>query len=135
MVKSLLLPVAVICLMVGCAKPAPDSGTVYHYPEVSAPTAEPAIAQPSLIPVGPPPAFVGVGGHFVNPGRYPWTNGMTLKYGIAAAGGFDEFASRRIRIFHWDGTEERYHLGKGLSLSNNPVLKPGDSVVNPTVEW
>ena len=33
---------------------------------------------------------------------------MTLTDAFAAAGGFTDFARKRIRLHHWDGTEEYY---------------------------
>jgi polysaccharide export outer membrane protein len=75
--------------------------------------------------------FVYVDGEFRNSGRYSWTNGMTLKDAIEAAGGFTEFANRRIRLRHLDGTVERYRLVGDWVRTNNPALKPWDSVVNP----
>jgi protein involved in polysaccharide export with SLBB domain len=74
-------------------------------------------------------------GEFRKPGRYAWTHGMTLKDAIDAAGGFTDFARRRLRIRHWDGSEEGYRLGAGRILTNNPTLKPGDYVISPWVEW
>jgi protein involved in polysaccharide export with SLBB domain len=75
--------------------------------------------------------FVYVSGEFRNPGLYSWTNGMRLKDAIEAAGGFTEFANRRVRLIHLDGTVERYRLRGDWVLTNNPALKPGDKVQNP----
>jgi len=74
---------------------------------------------------------VYVDGEFRKPGRYAWTNGMRLKDAIEAAGGFTQFANHRIRLRHADGTVERYRLRGDWALTNNPTLKPGDSVMNP----
>ena len=76
-------------------------------------------------------AFVYVGGGFRKPGRYSWTNGMRLNDAIEAAGGFSEFASRRIKLRHLDGTVETYRLRGNWTVTNNPALKPGDRVQNP----
>jgi protein involved in polysaccharide export with SLBB domain len=76
-------------------------------------------------------SFVYVDGAFRNPGRYAWTNGMRLKDAIEAAGGFTEFSNHRIKLIHWDGISQRFRLRGDWFLTNNPVLKPGDSVLNP----
>jgi protein involved in polysaccharide export with SLBB domain len=76
-------------------------------------------------------SFAYVSGEFRSSGRYSWTNGMTLKDAIQAAGGFTEYANRRIRLRHLDGTVERYRLVGDWVRTNNPALKPWDSVVNP----
>lgn len=70
-------------------------------------------------------------GEFRNPGRYPCTNGMTLKDAIEAAGGFTDFANNRITIIHSDGTTQRFRLRGDQALTNNPVLKQGDRIHNP----
>jgi protein involved in polysaccharide export with SLBB domain len=75
--------------------------------------------------------FVYVDGEFRNPGRYPWTNGMTLKDAIEAAGGFTKFANHRIRLYHLDGIGEKLRLSGNWFLTNNPNLKPGDRIINP----
>lgn len=75
--------------------------------------------------------IVYVDGEFRNPGRYPWTNGMTLKDAIDAAGGFTEFANHRIKIIHQDGTTQRYRLRGDWDWTNNPVLKQLDRIHNP----
>jgi protein involved in polysaccharide export with SLBB domain len=76
-------------------------------------------------------SFVFVSGDFRKPGRYSWTNEMTLKDAIDGAGGFTQFANRRIWLRHLDGTVERYRLRGDWFLTNNPALKPGDKVINP----
>lgn len=76
------------------------------------------------------PPFIYVRGEFRAPGPYPWTNGMTLKDSFAAAGGFTDFAVPRVRLEHWDGSSQRYQWSSTQPLTNNPVLKPGDKVIN-----
>jgi protein involved in polysaccharide export with SLBB domain len=71
---------------------------------------------------------VYVDGGFRNPGRYPWTNGMRLKDAIEAAGGFTEYSTHLIRLFHLDGTIEKYRFRGNWPVTNNPALKPGDRV-------
>jgi protein involved in polysaccharide export with SLBB domain len=80
---------------------------------------------------------VYVDGGFRNPGRYAWTNGMTLKDaidaagGFAAAGGFTEFATHRIEIIHLDGAIKRFRLRGDWARTNNPALQDGDRIHNP----
>ncbi len=80
---------------------------------------------------GEVPSWVYVAGEFKYPGRYIWTNGMTLHDGIAIAGGFTKFAPPRIRLERWDGSVESYKWRAGQPLTNNPVLRPGDKLINP----
>jgi protein involved in polysaccharide export with SLBB domain len=56
---------------------------------------------------------------------------MTLQDGITAAGGFTDFARRRLFLYHSDGLAERYRLGPNFALTNNVALRPGDKLVNP----
>lgn len=86
--------------------------------------------------VGPGPKadaapFVYVQGEFKNPGQYAWTNGMTVMDAISAAGGFTDFADERIRLVHLDGSSQVFKWSATHPLTNNPVLRPGDNVVNP----
>lgn len=74
---------------------------------------------------------VYVDGDFKNPGRYSWTNGMTLKDAIEAAGGFTEFASRRGKVIHLDGRSEIFRLRGDWTRTNNPPVRPGDRIYNP----
>jgi polysaccharide export outer membrane protein len=95
---------AVMWLLWGCAGPGPK-----------------ADAQP----------FIYVHGEFKNPGQYPWTNGMTLRDAISAAGGFTDFAYERIRLVHPDGSSQFFKWSATHPLTNNAILRPGDSVINP----
>jgi len=52
---------------------------------------------------------------------------MTLKDAIDAAG-FTDFSGHRLRLYHLDGTIERYRLRGDMTLTNNPSLKPGDKI-------
>ncbi len=65
-------------------------------------------------------------GEFKSPGRYPWTNGMTLKDGVDLAGGFT--GSHWLRIYHWDESTTGYRLRRDWQLTNNPALKAGDFI-------
>jgi len=53
---------------------------------------------------------------------------MTLRDSITVAGGFTDFAGRYLGLQHWDGSEERYRLGKEMTITINPELKPGDQI-------
>jgi protein involved in polysaccharide export with SLBB domain len=77
------------------------------------------------------PGFVYVDGEFRNPGRYPWTNGMTVEDAIEVAGGFTEFANHTIKIIRVDGRTEQYRLRGDWASTNNPVLQAGDRIHNP----
>jgi len=80
-----------------------------------------------------PPPFIALAGEFKHPGQIPWTNGMTLKDAIII-GELTDFARHQIEIRHEDGTRVRYKWSPQQSLpTNNPVLKPGDTVVSPEV--
>jgi hypothetical protein len=94
-----------------------------------APSVNPATPPPP--PVSAPPLYIFAIGEFKHPGQIVWTNGMTLQDGIQAAGGFTEFARRRLFVYHPDGLAERIRLGPNFSLTNNPALRPGDKLVNP----
>src|SRR5262245_48388170 len=104
--KSSLLFLAILCALPGCTTPTTP--------------------RPQPVHRGEAPPFVFISGEFWSPGRYVWTNGMSLKEGIAAAGGFTDFARRKFRLQHWDGSVETYWLGTGRALTNNPPLRAGD---------
>jgi hypothetical protein len=69
-------------------------------------------------------------GFFKNPGRYAWTNGMTLKDGIDAAGCATEYGSSRVWIRHSDKSEDICRLRYEWWTTNNPTLRPGDRISN-----
>lgn len=104
------------CLMCGCSSSQPGT---------------PAAVSHGSEPLGQAPPFIYVSGEFHAAGRYAWTNGMRLKDAFAAAGGFTDFAWHRIRLVHWDGTMEMYRWSSERPLTKNPLLKPGDKVINP----
>ncbi len=92
-------------------------------PEASAPRLEPVPQQPSR-------PLIYLSGEFTRTGRYTWTNGMTLQDGIDAAGGFTKWANGRLQLIHRNGSKERYRLGPGRTLTNNPALQPEDMVIS-----
>jgi len=70
------------------------------------------------------------GGEVHNGGKIAWTNGMTLQDAINAAGGFTDFAPRKLHVIH-DGLTTVYKLGPGRTLPNNPSVQPGDKIYSP----
>ncbi len=88
------------------------------------------VSSVSTNPAAGPP-FIYVYGEFVSPGRYPWTNGMTLKDSFAVAGGFTDFARHRVTLMHADGSHEYFRWSTKQPLERDPILLPGDKIVNP----
>jgi hypothetical protein len=79
----------------------------------------------------PAPVYVFVGGEFRQPGRFPWTNGITAAGAIHLAGGFTDFAGRSLEIRHTDGSGECYRLTSKLRLKQDVFFRPGDQVTSP----
>jgi protein involved in polysaccharide export with SLBB domain len=77
------------------------------------------------------PKFVYVAGEVRVPGRVAWTNGMTIDDTLKAAGGFTDFAHRRLRVNHPDGSANLYRLDSKMHLTNNPPVLPGDVIYSP----
>jgi hypothetical protein len=71
---------------------------------------------------------VYVAGSVKKPGEYPWTNGMTFKDAVGAAGGFSEFEPTRLKLRHRDGTVDAFKIKKADPFKHNPKLKSGDYV-------
>ena len=82
---------------------------------------------------GEAPETIFVSGEFHAPGKYPWTNGMTLRDAIDAAGGFNEYARRKFYLKHWDDTQQTFWLSLDRTITNNPALEPGDQLQSPKV--
>lgn len=123
--KIALLLLTTAGLLCGCA-PSQRNGLDNTGPlavNPSPPTTNPASAMP-------PEPFIYVRGEFRAPGRYAWTNGMTLQDAFAAAGGFTVFALPHILIHHADGSSQRFKWSDAHPLTNNPSLKPGDHIEN-----
>jgi|SRR3954471_23087007 protein involved in polysaccharide export with SLBB domain len=90
------------------------------------------VQQSSVPRSEPAPLSVWVGGEVRQPGRIPWTSGMTAADAIRLAGGFTDFvSSRSLRISHWDGSKEVYRLTRDFRLEHDFVLRPGDGVYSP----
>ena len=85
---------------------------------------------PGSTPKGEAPFFIQLSREFRIPGYHQWTNGMTLKDGISAGGGFTDFAGRTLILRHWDGSADWYRLGSRMTVTINPELKPGDEIVS-----
>jgi hypothetical protein len=103
--KTGLLLVTILCLLLGCTASRRDPSNTAQISGLSSPP-DPAAPELQTAPRGKAPPFISMTGEFRKPGRYAWTHGMTLKDAIDAAGGFTDFARRRLRIRHWDGSEE-----------------------------
>ena len=75
---------------------------------------------------------VEVFGGVRSPGRYDWTNGMTVLDGISAAGGFTPLAAKHhIRVRHNDGNYEFFDKDM-LEITNQPPrLQLRDEILVP----
>jgi hypothetical protein len=82
---------------------------------------------------GPAPPYVFVDGNFRQPGRFDWTNGLTIIDAIRLAGGFNEFAEPKLQLRRWDGTRELFRLTSDyrFRFTNAVPLRPGDHLINP----
>ena len=71
-----------------------------------------------------------VGGEVKQPGRFIWTDGVTLTDAIQMAGGFTDFANRsQLELRRSDGSLElRGYAAVVRGLTNNPVLGPNDQL-------
>ncbi len=128
--KTNLLLVALLGLLSGCRSSTRDADTSAQFSALQSPPPTTASGlQPS--PQGLRPPRVYLTGAFNKTGALPWTNGMTLKDGIDAAGGFVRWADRRVILMHRDGSREQfYRRGPERTLTNNPALKPEDIIYN-----
>lgn len=117
--------------------PPADPPAAWPAPAASPVPAAPPVQAASPVPSTPQAAesqaalYVFTFGAFKHPGRYAWTNGMTLQDGIQAAGGLDESARRKLLLYHEEGLAERILLARDKSLTTNPALRPGDKIVSP----
>ena len=65
------------------------------------------------------------------PGRYDWTNGMTVLGAIMAAGGFRDIATG-VKVAHTDGNSEYYKYLRIIDESlEQPALRSGDRLSVP----
>lgn len=56
---------------------------------------------------------------------------MTLQDAIDEAHGFTDFASRKFRVRHSDGSLDIYELDSKMHLTNNLPVLPGDRIFSP----
>jgi hypothetical protein len=125
--KCFFLSLLLVCLLSACQTPTGEPGGKDMFSKLPSPS-EPVPVQSPSVPKGAAPPWIGIAGDFRNPGRYNWTNGMTLKDGIDATGGLTENGSRRLRIQHWDDSIDHYRLRSGWEFTNNPALRAGDFI-------
>ena len=71
-----------------------------------------------------------VQGEVERPGRFSWTEGVTLTNAVELAGGFTPFAdTARVIIRRENGSRERHSYARIIrGQAKNPTLKPNDSV-------
>jgi protein involved in polysaccharide export with SLBB domain len=110
--KGLLICLIGLAFTIGCSSP-------------SANTSSPPEASVSHEP------FIYVSGQVLVPNKFPWTNGMTLQDSVKVAGGFTDFASRRLQVTR-DGVKTVYRLGPHRTFTDTPPLQPGDMIYCPT---
>jgi hypothetical protein len=126
--KTDALLVGLLCSLLGCTASRDAGGNTQSSGLQSPSEYKAPVPQPA--PRGEAPPVIFVSGDFRKTGSYAWTNGMMLKDGIDAAGGFNEYA-RRLIIIHEDGSRKKYRLGPGRILTSNPALRPGDRIYSP----
>jgi protein involved in polysaccharide export with SLBB domain len=69
--------------------------------------------------------YIYVSGSIRLPGRYDWTDGMSVLDAIKMAGGFIDAAASKVRVLHRDGTVEHY---SPKSTDPPPLLRAGDHI-------
>jgi polysaccharide export outer membrane protein len=74
-------------------------------------------------------------GRVVRSGEFPLSGRTTVLQGLALAGGFQEFAKLKdIVVVQRDGTVLPFNferIAEGKDMSQNVVLKPGDTILVP----
>jgi protein involved in polysaccharide export with SLBB domain len=76
--------------------------------------------------------FIYVGGEVRNPGRFPWSEDMTLMKAINTASGFTDYANRQKAQLTREGKLETYNCEElQRNPSKDPVIRPGDSITIP----
>jgi hypothetical protein len=109
--KGLLICVIGLAFTIGCSSPSRNATPVAN---------DQGLKEP----------YVYVDGQVRVPNKFAWTNGMTLQDAVKAAGGFTDFASRRLQVTR-DGVKTVYRLGPSRTFSNNPPVQPGDRIHCP----
>jgi protein involved in polysaccharide export with SLBB domain len=79
--------------------------------------------------------YIYIGGEFKQPGRYLWTNGITVIDAIRMAGGFTEFARPVVYVSRTDGSREKFRLTSHFEFTNNVILEPDEQVLSPSAPW
>jgi RNA polymerase sigma factor (sigma-70 family) len=79
------------------------------------------------------PKFFFVDGEVLTPGRFWWTNGLTLRGALAAGHGFTDFGDQsKIRLTREDGTAVTLSYPEINSApEKDPLVEPGDKVHVP----
>jgi polysaccharide export outer membrane protein len=76
--------------------------------------------------------FIYVGGEVRNPGRFPWSEDMTLMKAINTASGFTDYANRQKAQLTREGKLEVYNCEElQRNPAKDPVIRPGDSITIP----
>lgn len=76
--------------------------------------------------------FIYVGGEVRNPGRFPWTEDMTLMKAINTASGFTDYANRQKAQLAREGKLEVYNCEElQRNPAKDPIIRPGDSITIP----
>jgi hypothetical protein len=128
--KSYIILGLALCLLASCTSAKPDFPHAARHIPSNLPT---DVLEPD--PNEPPPPLVFVWGNVVTPGQYQWKVGMRMRDGITAAGGLNQFATRKLYLFSWDGSSKTIYTNPDKFLTNNPPLMPGDSVISPKENW
>jgi protein involved in polysaccharide export with SLBB domain len=81
---------------------------------------------------GGSPQYIYVSGEVLAPGRFAWTNGMTLTNGIEHAGGFSMTADRtKVEVRSGISTQVCSFATAVATPARNPQLAPGSRVFVP----
>jgi protein involved in polysaccharide export with SLBB domain len=115
--KITTISVVGLILAAGCSSPKQQTQSAPSHP------------QAQIDPSQPP--YIYVSGEVRVGGKFAWTNGMTLQDAITSAHGFSDFADRRLRVNHSNGSANIYRLDSKMHLTNNPPVSPGDMIFSP----
>ncbi len=90
----------------------------------------------NLPPPGSREPFVYSEGQVGRPGRFPWTNTMTLSVAVKLAGGLTDAADpTRLQIRHQNGGVDTVNYRDATnSASKDPVLSRGDRIIAPPIK-
>src|SRR5687767_10338507 len=99
--KQLVVALTISAMLAGCASRSPN-------PTAQAPSHAAPPPFHRTITIVTTNRFVFVGGEVRHPGRFNWTEGLTLTNAVQAAGGFTDFANRSgLELRRADGSFER----------------------------